>query len=390
MKHVLILLFCFFTLGLSAQNTPIPAHRNNDIMQKMGYIDPSTGKFIIPPIYDFCRPFGPNGTAVVFENGKAGFVDLKGSLVIKPQFDDAQNFNEDGIAIVRRVGRTDNYDGHNPTNDHFAAIDPTGKLILPYVFRELNDKSFPGTLIGRQDGKWGIVSSKGKVILPFEFDMINVHGSREVAILRQDSLLGVINKDFTMVVPMGDNMARFAGNGRISLMQDGKFGYCDFDGNLVIPYQFRTFSIFREGLCVVKKANNVYGYIDTMGNTVIPFIYDGGEPFVNDTAIVFKDGKVGMINTKNEILIEFVYDYISRFYFPKPPGGFLLVKREEWFYIDPVTHEIRAWDEMNLEDPNLNKPSEEDLRKEEEKRLKQEQEDAKKKKKEEVEEEEED
>lgn len=341
--------------GFAQKQAPLPAHRNGDITQKMGYIDPASKKFVIPAIYDFCRPFGPDGTAVVFENGKAGFIDMSGTWVVKPQFDDAQNFNEDGVAIVRKAGRNDNYDGHNPSNDRFAAIDKTGKLILPFVFRDLNDKSFKGTLIGRQKYKWGIVSTKGKIILPFEYDMINVHSSREVAILRQDTILGVINKDLTMVVPMEDNMARFAGSGRISLYKDGLFGYCNFNGEMVIDYKFEEFAIFRQGLCVIKQGQ-YYGYIDTNGKTIIPFIYDGGEPFVNDTAIVLKQGKMGMINPKNEILVEFVYDKISRFYFPKPPGGFVLIKRDEWFFIDPQTHEITPWDEWNANDPNLNKP----------------------------------
>ncbi|HCS20528.1 MAG TPA: hypothetical protein DIW47_08205 [Bacteroidetes bacterium] len=361
MKYFLSFFFSLLVLCSDAQNDPIPAHLNNDIMQKMGYIDPISKDWVIPAVYDFCRPFGPQGSAVVFLNGKAGFVDKTGKLIIPHTFDDAQNFNEDGVAIVRRVGRTDNYDGHQSTNDLFAAIDQTGKLILPYVFRELNDKSFKGTLIGKMEYRWGMVSIKGKEILPFEYHMINVHGSREVAILRKDTLLGVINKDMDMIVPMGDNMARFAGNRRISLYKDGLFGYCDFEGKMVIDYQYAQFAIFREGLCVIKK-NGYYGYIDTLGKTVIPFVYDGGEPFVNDTAIVLKQGKVGMINSKNEILVEFIFDKISRFYFPKPPGGFLLIKRDEWYYIDPVTHEITAWDTLNTDDPNLNQPTKEQMK----------------------------
>jgi hypothetical protein len=147
MKYFLSLVFSFLALVSTAQTDPVPAHLNDDIMQKMGYIDPVTKDWVIQPVYDFCRPFGPQGTAVVFENGKAGFVDRTGKLVIPPTFDDAQNFNEDGIAIVRQAGMNDNSDGHDPSNDRFAAIDQTGKLILPYVFRELNDRSFPGTLI---------------------------------------------------------------------------------------------------------------------------------------------------------------------------------------------------------------------------------------------------
>lgn len=357
MKYLIVVFFLFASSLIRAQDMPVPAHMDNDVTKKMGYVNPETGKWVVPPTYDFCRPFGPDGTAVVILNGRAGFIDTKGKLVIPMVFDDAQNFNEDGVAIVRKIGDNSRLDAHQASPDRYGAIDRSGKLIIPYVFRELNDKSLPGTLVGKQKYHWGLISSRGKVILPFEYDMINVHKSREVAILRRDSLLSVINKDLVMVVPEGDNMARFAGNNLISLWKNGKYGYCNFNGEMVIDYQFDQFAIFREGLCVIKR-NGFYGYIDTLGKTVIPFVYDGGEPFVNDTAIVLKQGKMGMINPKNEVLVEFIYDKISRFYFPKPPGGIVLIRDEQWFFIDPQTHEIRPWDEIDMSDPNLNKPQE--------------------------------
>jgi hypothetical protein len=313
----------------------------------MGYKDAETGKWVIQPAFDFCKDFGPDGTAVVFKNGLAGFIDRTGKIIIAPAYADAQNFNEEGIAIVRQAGRNDNRDGGDPSNDRFGAINKSGKLVLPFVFRELNDKSFKGTLIGKKERLWGMVNYKAATLLDFRYHMINVHSSREAAIVRKDSVVGVIDKNMSWIVPEGDNMARFAGNGLISVFSNGKFGYVNFKGELVIPYIYDQFSIFREGRCIIKK-NGFYGFIDTLGNTVIPFEYDGGENFTNDTAIMLKQGKLGMINSQNEILVEFVYDKISRYYFPRPPGGFVLIKQDIWYYIDPVSREITMWNELDL------------------------------------------
>ncbi len=367
MKNGILLFLLFFSLSAWAQINPVPAHQDDDIMKPMGFKNPETGKWVIPPTFDYVKEFGPKGTAVVYRNGKAGFIDRKGLLFISPTFDDADNFNEDGVAIVRKAGSFEKVDAHMPSNDRFGAIDMSGRLIIPYVFKELNDNSFKGTLVGKRDFAWGIIDIKGKVVIPFKYTMINVHKSREVAIVRHDSMVAVIRHAdgaFTYIVPEGDNMARFAGNRRISVMQEGKYGYIDFEGNLVIPYEFSQFSVFREGLCMVKR-NGYYGFIDTLGKTVVPFEYDGGEFFVNDSAIMLKQGKMGVINSKNEVLIQFIYDRISRYYFPRPPGGLVLIKQGIWHYIDPVSHEIKVWENFDLNNPNFYRDPSRDKPKEE-------------------------
>ena len=57
---------------------------------KYGYID-SNGKIIIKPQFDDAQDFF-EGLAVVYKNGLAGFIDQSGEFVIEPQFDYAGSF----------------------------------------------------------------------------------------------------------------------------------------------------------------------------------------------------------------------------------------------------------------------------------------------------------
>ena len=52
---------------------------------KFGYID-KTGKLVIPPMYDEAYDFN-EGLAKVEIGGKAGFIDTTGKVVIPPQYD---------------------------------------------------------------------------------------------------------------------------------------------------------------------------------------------------------------------------------------------------------------------------------------------------------------
>lgn len=71
--------------------------------EKWGYID-STGKFVIRPQFDDAYNFSDNGLALVQMGDKWGYIDKTGSYVIESQFDRAAPFLENGLA---RVGNED-------------------------------------------------------------------------------------------------------------------------------------------------------------------------------------------------------------------------------------------------------------------------------------------
>lgn len=67
---------------------------------KWGFID-STGKMVIEPQYEDARSFA-NGFAAVKKDGKWGFINTDGKMVIEPQFENAKDFNDHGCVFVIR------------------------------------------------------------------------------------------------------------------------------------------------------------------------------------------------------------------------------------------------------------------------------------------------
>lgn len=65
---------------------------------KYGFID-KTGKIIIKPQFEYAYDFS-EGFGRIVAKGKYGFIDKTGKIIIKPQFDDAWNFS-DGLAKVK-------------------------------------------------------------------------------------------------------------------------------------------------------------------------------------------------------------------------------------------------------------------------------------------------
>ncbi len=70
---------------------------------RWGYVD-SQGTMIVPPIYDGAFAFS-QGRAAVHRGGLWGYIDPKGVEVVPLQFRDARVFNSNGVAEISRDGR---------------------------------------------------------------------------------------------------------------------------------------------------------------------------------------------------------------------------------------------------------------------------------------------
>lgn len=101
---------------------------------------------------------------------------------------------------------------------------------------------------------------------------------------------------------------------------DGKRGYYNsYTGKIVVPAQYRRAWVFSEGLAAVQK-NGMIGFINRKGEVVIPFrypyhgnplssfVFDDGHCIVADTT-----GKCGVINKKGEWIIQPKYDNIDAY-----------------------------------------------------------------------------
>ena len=65
---------------------------------KWGFVD-KDGAVVIPLQYEDARSFS-NGLAAVKKGEKWGFVDLENNMVIAPQFEDVRDFNSSGNVFV--------------------------------------------------------------------------------------------------------------------------------------------------------------------------------------------------------------------------------------------------------------------------------------------------
>jgi hypothetical protein len=83
--------------------------------------------------------------------------------------------------------------------------------------------------------------------------------------------------------------------------KDGKYGYLDGKGRVVIEPQFENAEFFHNGLACVK-INNKYGFIDETGKIVIKPIYESAGYFSFGLARVKFNGLYNFINKNGKFM----------------------------------------------------------------------------------------
>lgn len=121
--------------------------------------------------------------------------------------------------------------------------------------------------------------------------------------------------------------------GLVGVKKNGKWGFIDKTGKIIIEPQYHYVASFSEGLAVVKQ-NGKYGFIDKTGKVVIPLQYDGVDSFSEGLAVVRQNNKWGYIDTNGKTIIDLKYSLTMSFKNGKAKVQSNDDKTPQWFYID--------------------------------------------------------
>lgn len=81
------------------------------------------------------------------------------------------------------------------------------------------------------------------------------------------------------------------------------YGLCDENGNVVVPCEYPYLQYCENGWYVAQNQDGRYGYIDKSGNVMIDFEFEDAEKFSCGLAPVLIDGLWGFINEDGEVVI---------------------------------------------------------------------------------------
>ena len=260
--------------------------------EKEGYID-KTGKVTIPAELDMRMCNGP--ISVSFNDGlcrrydynsqKSSFIDETGKTIFECE-GDAEDFSE-GLAAVEK-----NYsESEGDFTWHTGFIDKTGAEAIPFIFKHAG-QFVDGLCWAETDNQCGFINREGKFELTGDFKTL---------ILDEDIECG----NYPLCPTFSEGLAWVCN-------KEGKFGYIDKTGKVVIPFRYEACYDddselyyqqpcydFHEGLArICDKTTEKYGYIDREGNEVFPCQFEYAEDINEGIARVELEGQAGFIDTK--------------------------------------------------------------------------------------------
>jgi WG containing repeat len=270
---------------------------------------------------------------VIVKNGKYGFIDHNGAVVIKPQYYWATDFY-DGFAEVFVCGRIVSIDPsgkllpHRPATtrldvkregEKVGFADGTGKFRIQPVY----DDALPfsdGLAAVEVHGRWGFVDTSGQEVIPPIFKAA-YYFRQGVASAETDEGNVLINKDGTVLAKGFQQLTGVVSEGRIPVSRGDKYGYLDLRGNVAIPLIYELALSFGNGMAPVKKAGK-WGYIDRDGQVVIPFKFDEADVFASGLAPARIGIETGFINRSGAFAFHLAYQSAPGF-FGSDDEGFL-------------------------------------------------------------------
>jgi hypothetical protein len=261
---------------------------------------------------------------VVVQNGKYGYIDHKGKIIIAPQFIWGDDFwrglgtvyvcgrylsiDRSGKLHPRRIAVDDKLEPES-ADDKYGFVDASGRFRIAPVFDQVLPFS-EGLAAVRSGEKWGFIDASGRMEIPQQFiaayyfhDGVAIAqiGSRDLLIDRSGKILA---KDF-------DSRGSIA-EGRVPAIRAYKTGYLDTKGRVAVPFVYDAESAFSEGRAAVKMGEK-WGYIDRNGKLLIPFKFDEASSFASGLAPATLGEKTGFIHPSGSFAFFLAYRFTSGF-----------------------------------------------------------------------------
>jgi hypothetical protein len=244
---------------------------------------------------------------VVVRNGKYGYIDHAGRIIIQPQFIWAEDFGQ-GRGSVYVCGRYASIDAsgtlyplrialegeleRQERNGKFGFVDASGQFKIPPAFDDALWFS-EGLAAVRQQDKWGFINTNGDLVIHPQFDAA-FYFNDGVGVVENKSKFAVINRAGN-VLASGFFYIGLINEGRVPASYEDKSGFLDVEGKIVIPFIYDSVRSFSEGLAAVGKGDK-WGYVDRSGRPVIALQFDMAREFGHGLAPVRLGKKTGFID----------------------------------------------------------------------------------------------
>lgn len=304
--------------------------------EKMGVFNANI-KPSIPVQYEQIYPSMGRNTFIVKQGTKYGVIDLKGNLLLSPEYEIVAVGNETYILRKNNLyGIYDKYmneiypvelEGnleHIKTDKNTSSFSYIRKGEKVGIYNRDNnsiivpqyDKLFllQSHFVFHKEGKLGILNLDFQEVVPAKYDYTwVVNASKNLYGVELNGKKGVINSKDSVLIPFEYNSIKYVssetkGMDRYVVEKNRKIGVIDSSNNVILECKFDRY-ISRSTNYIMMLYNKKLGTYDWSGNEIVPPVYEKWE-WIRCTGYYFvmRDRKWGVLDPKNnEILVPIKY-----------------------------------------------------------------------------------
>ena len=296
--------------------------------KKWGLID-KQGDLIVQPIYNAIGEFKHFGYAVMQRNDGVGLLDQAAKEIIKPKYEDIKVLDVDLIAVMdqgewmvinldEKIVLQKGYSRVHVWQGEYLAFlrdnlwglaRKDGTILSEPAYESLRiiENGFFETQIA---GNYGLLSPAGVVLLAARFSEVKILHD-DLFFFKNNRRWGGVDGTGTEVFPPAfDSFQKLNEQFFILVSKNLKYLYSHAAKDIVSKDEYTTFYNFSTDQVLTKKQRRL-GLLDNVGKMILSPKYHEIHAYTDSLYRVNYEGKWGIVDLHDEIIIPFDYDYIA-------------------------------------------------------------------------------
>ncbi len=293
---------------------------------KLGLSD-NKGNVIIEPEYKEIKSIQENyqnGYIVVDQDNKYGIIDFTSQVIIDASYEDIKQITGNHMYVIKQDGKWKLINSKKETliedvnevtqiledkivikkDNKYGVLQASGEEKIKPEYEELSNV-FNDYYLAKKSGKYGIINSANEPILPFQYSKITYKKDAEFVVAEKENVaMGEIynNKFEKKLDGIVSNINAEKGYIRVYVGNEYKYYNLNFNEKTAVE-------CLQNNNLLLSKKDGRYGYINRDGNIVIDYIYEDAQE-LNEYgyAAVKKDGKWGAIDKTGAVVVSCSYD----------------------------------------------------------------------------------
>ena len=287
----------------------------------------NSGSIIVDPNYREIKNLGETykeGYITITEDGKYGVISTTKKQLLENNYEEIMQVYLPNYYLIREAGALKLIDSSGATileqgfeeiksttsrgviftvGGLYGEMSTTGEVLIEAKYQDLKEQK-EGIYIAKQNDLYGIIDNEENVKVPFEYTGITYNQEANINIAEDAEYnTSIIDSEFNVKLK-GILSEINTEKSYIRMRIDDEYKYYNFK----LEEKPNT-EILTENTIFLSKKDGKYGYVDKKGNVVVDYTYDDAtEQNEYGFASVKKNGVWGSINKEGETVIEPTYN----------------------------------------------------------------------------------